>query len=232
MGDPLDASTLLVSDWVGEVPPWAAVAIVFLMGGASKELINAVKDVTKAWITSRKRVDAGADRPIDVIGDVHTTYTMLNELLASVTADRVVLLRAENGGNIPTIGKELTSSIVYEVFSETSHAIRDSWQKQALDDAYVWMLKRVSTDGFIELMTDDMPDGILKNLYQRHGVVASHVWGVYSTEGAYYYLAIGFMDVSNVPSAHDAGYRDRVRVTVGKIGGLFDKWHRGRKTRV
>jgi hypothetical protein len=228
----MDATTFIVSEWVGQVPPWAAVAIVFLMGGAAKELINAFRDIGKAWISAKKRADSSADRPIDVIGDVHTTYTLLNELLASVTADRVVLLRAENGGNIPTIGKELTSSIVYEVFSETSHAIRDTWQKQTLDDAYVWMLKHVSTDGFVELVTAEMPDGILKTLYMRHNVVASHVWGVYSTEGAYYYLAIGFMDIANVPPRSDAAYRDQVRVAVGKIGGLFDKWHKGRKTRV
>ena len=225
---PTDA--LVLPEWLGSMPPWAAVAIVFLMGGASKEMINAIRDVTKTWISAKKKADSAAERPIDVIGDVHTTYTLLNELLAGVTAERVLLMRAENGGNIPTIGKELTSSIVYEVFSDGGHAIRENWQKQALDDAYVWMLKRVSTDGYVEVLTSDLPEGIFKTFQKRHGVYAAHVWGVYSTEGAYYYLSIGFKSIDHVPSTSDPAYRDQVRLTIGKIGGLFDKWHKGRKT--
>jgi hypothetical protein len=227
---PTDA--LVLPEWLGSMPPWAAVAIVFLMGGASKEMINAIRDIAKTWISAKKKADSAAERPIDVIGDVHSTYTLLNELLAGVTAERVLLMRAENGGNIPTIGKELTSSIVYEVFSDGGHAIRENWQKQALDDAYVWMLKRVSTDGHVELLTSDLPEGIFKTFQKRHGVCAAHVWGVYSTEGAYYYLSIAFKSIDHVPSVSDPSYRDQVRVTIGKIGGLFDKWHKGRKTSI
>ena len=89
---------LVLPEWLGAMPPWAAVAIVFLMGGASKEMINAIRDIVKAWISVKKKAADAAERPIDVIGDVHITYTLLNELLAGVTAERVVLMRAENGG--------------------------------------------------------------------------------------------------------------------------------------
>lgn len=204
----------LVTLLAHELPAWAFVVTSMTYAG---------RDIAFTWLKSRMQIAKAEGRAAEVIADVHDVYEALNIFASETDAMGVWVLRAENGGNIPTVGKDLTSSIVYEVCGPDFCASKPSWTRQILDKQHVSLLKRLHVLGpQAVLPTDDSGDfGAL--LFSQTGVGCAYAAEVYSTEGAYYYMVTIYPEL---PEVESMAYRNKARACVSAMSARFDKWHK------
>ena len=208
----------------GEVPDWVLLGIVFLLGGGAGAAIKAIRDVALRAIEA---IDDDEPRrcmrPIDVLQDSDRMWSALDRLREAVDADRVLLCRQENGGKLPRVGAPLTSSIDLEATADGMESIKLDWQHQLLDEYLTRALVRTYDDGCLAI-DPSQAKGIMRGWLASSGDPTIHLYPVYATEGAFYYLVVGF-DPQKILPLSDAVYRDRVRVTTAKIVTIFEKWY-------
>lgn len=154
----------------------------------------------------------------NVLRSVVSIYTELSNVLTSTDACRVLLLRAENGGAIPTAGKAVYSTVVYEVYEDGAQSLREEWNHQKLDELYVSMLLEVATKGQDVLRTKKLKSNVLKDLFVAHGIEFAHVVKVRQTEGSFYYLSIEFKQEVELTPLH----RNMVRAVANRISRLLE----------
>lgn len=181
-----------------------------LSGGSLVALINFIR-----WYVKRRDVQK-RERIPNVLKRVHEVYHILNVLLQETRAARVIILRAENGGSVPALGKALYSTIVYEVFDQPLGSIKRMWDRQELDEPYVRMLCDVATQGHYTIKTDKIA-GMLHNLYVTGGVDHSEVFALQAEEGAFFYLSMNFAEEAELTPAE----QDVIRFSRNRLKELF-----------
>ena len=170
------------------------------------------------WLIARR--DTRKDRRIpNVLNRIHEVYHILNMLLRETKCVRALILRAENGGEVPIVGKDLYSSVVYEVYDRAFDSIKARWQKRPLDEDYIDLLLEVSKEGKAVLITEEMAPCALKDLYVSIGLHGSVVLKLKAREGAFYYLALNFDQPFD---GDDAGLNESVAFAVNEIASLLD----------
>ena len=153
----------------------------------------------------------------------HRCYNILGQVMARCPSERVLLIRVENGGAIPAVGKDLFSSVAYEHF-DALPAMRGEWQKQFCDQQYIEHLFFLAHHGSLALSTQVLPPGQIKDLYKADGVVKALWFKVHSHPGALYFLSLHFtQDYS--PSAE---FREMVRGAVNQLNRVFVEDRRDR----
>lgn len=164
-------------------------AIIGVVSGIIIALGKYVYDVIKQRKSASRRV--GMNNTLTA----HANITQaMNTLLNSTPFERVVLLRAHNGGKVPQIGCTLRSSVFGEVFGKLPSA-RLKWQAEILEESYVDMLINLCRRKFVNVDVRTMPQGTLKNMYVAQGVVTSRVVFVHQRDddgrdGALWYLSL------------------------------------------
>lgn len=216
-----------LADLAGEVPDWVLLGIVFLLGGGAGAAIQAVRDVALRAIEA---IDDEPEprrcmRPIDVLHDSDRMWSTLDRLRRSVGAERVLLFRQENGGKLPSLGKPLTSSIDLESADEDLSPVKFDWQHQLLDDFITRVLVRTYDEGCLEILPSTAK-GILRGWLASSKDPTIHLFPVFSTEGAFYYIGICFRPDAAL-ALDDVLYRDRVRVASAALVSIFSRWYKG-----
>lgn len=214
-----------LAELAGVVPHWVLLGIVFLLGGGSGAAIKALRDIALRTIEA---IDDEPEprrcmRPIDVLQDSDKMWTSLDRLRHGVEAQRVLLCRQENGGKLPRVGAPLTSSIDLESTGEDVKSIKLDWQRQLLDEYLTRALVRTYDEGCLAI-TPDQAKGIMRGWLASSGDPTIHLFPVYATEGAFYYLVVGFKP-EHLKDLSDAVYRDQVRITTANIVTIFEKWY-------
>ena len=166
---------------------WEALLVAALPMAAAGGLLTRLVDV---WLERRRQRVATA--PMVAIQAVHAIYQVLVTLLAETDARRVMLLRAENSGQIPRAGQPLYVTVAYEVHQRGLRRIAPEWQRRAVDQSYVSTLVELAAQGEADLAVAQMPTGILRTLYEADDIHTSWVRSLISTPTAWFYLAIPF----------------------------------------
>lgn len=178
--------------------------------------ISAIAGATKIWLEKRKQKKLNqVPRVIARVNRIHHELSLLRHRLK---AQRAVILRAENGGQIPQVGHDLHSSVVYEDYGDNYEPVFEAWKEQRMDQNYVRLLARVITQGQVRVVTEDLEDGsILKDEYLAHNTVQSIVSTIATKQNEFYYLSVTFSDDREID--HDT--RDRIRVSISRLKKLI-----------
>lgn len=190
------------------------VALVTALG-----LGTVLKTLVDWWIASRKERKANDKAFTQVFKDVHEVYYVLLTMLRNCKADRVVVLKTTNGGGRPTLTGNLYSTVMYEAFEYPLQSVKSNWQNQLLDSQYMSMLFEMNKTGKLVVVTDALPQGILKDLYQKHGIVKSWVYRIHERETEYIYLSVNFTQ----NEADSPELSDLFRSGVSSLKNLFSK---------
>ena len=152
-----------------------------------------------------------------VFNAIKTLYSTLMTMLRESKAHRVILLKTTNGGGKPRLTGKLYSSIMYEAFESPLRSIKDKWEKQELDQAYMMMLFEMNKTGVLEVRTSEMQDGILKTLYTKDKIIKSLIYRIHERETEYIYLSVNFTEEEKeIPAISDV-----FRVGIMKLENLF-----------
>lgn len=116
--------------------------------------------------------------PKDQIRKVVLIFDTMNRILGESKVQRVLVLRAHNGGGIIKPSGDLYVSAIYDDYREPFEATKQDFQKLEADMQYAKTLLDVIQNGKVRYSIDNMPDGILKRVWKSIGV----------THGLIYYL--------------------------------------------
>lgn len=152
-----------------------------------------------------------------VLPRVSEVYEEMNALLNTVKAGRVIVLKAHNGGGRPSVGTQLYSSAVYEVWGDLS-SVKDSWQNQPLDEEYTQLLVQLESKGVLYMDTKEMDDGVLKQLYFASHILHSVVVKIAQDEKSLYYMSINF---SHPVDLSEPSIRESIRSSVNRLKQLW-----------
>lgn len=161
-----------------------------LTGGSTIALIGLVK-----WILQNKAKNKNRAKYSNFengIKRITSVYNNLNTILNGTEAHRVLILRAENSGKVPEVGKELYSSIIHEVFDGEIGTAYQKWRKQPVDAAYLQLLLDVSQKGHVVLDKQHVKSAALLGLWESDGVQRAYVYKIYSEPEKFFYMSINF----------------------------------------
>jgi hypothetical protein len=151
---------------------------------------------------SRRKREIWQTKAADVNLEAARIYDELHSLTSAIHADRALVLYTSNGGGIPSAGKTIYTTILYEVVhGDGLQPIRKEFQNVLIDEAYTYMLRDVIEER-IWICNDvaKMRNGFLKRLYQREKVKSAIIVPIYSTPERFYYLSVRWMNDNEFPN--------------------------------
>jgi len=149
-------------------------------------------------------------------------YDQMNALMSETEASRVLVLSNSNGGGYPNLSNPRKSSIRHECYAPDVHAIKDTWQKQELDESYTQMLLKMleQPNKVMWVETKNMESGMLKDLYLANDIQSAVVAYIYSSKNEFFYLSASFKQEMTALKG-DAKISNSVRSRVNTIRNLF-----------
>ena len=132
----------LFSDFTVEIVAAAVIAIIPLIYRLAKRVVTKVKT---------KRFERGIEK-------VYKIYGSFQELAHKLSATKVLLMKATNGGGLPAPGRPLHVTAVVEVASPGVKMIREEWQDRIIDHSYIQILENVYVNGHVDVITEELDD--------------------------------------------------------------------------
>lgn len=203
-----------------DLDPWIQIALAILSSGSVAALVQLVRELLK------RRTSRQYDRGY---GNIRKIYQLLQTMLPQVHANRVMILKSENGGGIPAPGASVSSSVVNEVFDPPARPVYEGWQKVPLDADYSRIVAEVNTNGHAGVLVGELKESAaLRDLLVAADSTHVFFWRICATPHALLYLSIHYSSTDDQPM----GERDRVtaRTTVRQLCGIFSKHHQLVKT--
>lgn len=170
----------------------------------------------------------------NVTSNIADLYDVLQEARGRLGAERILVVKAHNGGGPPRVTSPLKSSILYEVYDEKVAPLKPGWQDQPSDEQFVRVIKRLDetktlrlgfnghdvTPGARDEMVLDGP-GNIANFYATTEVLTSDAMELKTVEGSgYYYLVV---DRSALPEdvKGEAEYKNTLREVHLRVKSLM-----------
>jgi hypothetical protein len=147
---------------------------------------------------------------------------VLDNLRREVGCERVLLLKAHNGGGIPTPDTNVYSSVIYESTSVKNENLKRSWQNQLIDKDYANLLLDIYKNNRVKLITTSIEDSILKSVYEAHDIQAAYVYNISTKFKRFIYLALHFTN-DHSDSELTARQEDAIRIAKTQLIKIFDK---------
>ena len=179
-----------------DLPVIAKLAIaLFGTGGTGVVVLKMLKD----WSRTRRsrHMDAG-------FADVNELYQTLQTLLGDISADRILIIKSENGGGLPRPGCEIKSSVIHEVFNGKLGSLYEIWQRVPLDHEYSRILSELSLGEWVwrdaaKLHKPSILRDLLEEDVQR--LAFARICG---TNNALWYIALHFTAAGRVDDSERA----------------------------
>ncbi len=132
---------------------------------ASAGVFGALWKGIRSWLARRE------EREIKAIWKGHSElYEQMNQILFGTTANRVLILIANNNGGIPSAGHPVFISCLHEVHDLKAPSVKDDWDRRQIDAQYARLLSEIIERTEVDLVTADMKSGTLKTVYEGHNI--------------------------------------------------------------
>lgn len=152
-------------------------------------------------------------------------YDLMNNILNTTPASRIIIFKAMNGGGKIKLGSHLTINSVQGV-SENPFIV-DEWKRYrglTVDEEYNRMLLDVSTKKVTKIKIDpnvSTPNALLQNIYKAVGVSYSEVHHIYDNKNEYYFMSIA--TEKQLTFDDNVAWRSEIDLNVRKIGRIYSK---------
>lgn len=125
------------------------------------------------------------------IEKVYKIYGSFQELSHELSATKVMLMKATNGGGLPAPGRPLHVTAVVEVAAPGVKMIREEWQDRIVDHSYIQVLERVYVDDHVEIKTKELEEfSTLKGVLEASGTVQTSIQKVGVIGDGFYFLSV------------------------------------------
>jgi hypothetical protein len=201
---------------MSEIPIWTQAALAVVGSGSLAALIHLARDLL------RRRAGRLYDRGYR---DISSIYQNIQGLLSDTDANRVMMLKSENGGGIPSPGCIVKSSVLYEVCDSPAKPVAQAWQLVPLDQDYASILSGVVTKGRAVIRLDDLhPQSVTHELMRASDATHSYVFRVAATPHALLYLAVQYSSLDAADPMGAEAYA-ATRSVLGQLGKIIARHH-------
>lgn len=114
--------------------------------------------------------------PRDQIRKVVAIFDAMHRIVQETKVQRLLVLKAHNGGGVIKPSGDLYISTVYEDYRSPFESIKADYQRIEADKHYAKMLLELIQNKKIRYTTDRMPSGLLKNVYTNLCITHSVIY--------------------------------------------------------
>lgn len=151
------------------------------------------------WLQKRQSKKAFEDA-VEVVETLHRLQSKLG-------AQRVLILKTENGGGIPHPGKPLYTSVQYEFVKDGYESIKEDFQRRLLDSNYVEMIGQLLNKQVLILDPVELPDNsMLWKVYKKFDIIRADVAKIAITKHGLFYLSCTWGEDEIIPDEVDIAY--------------------------
>lgn len=152
------------------VPWWQELLLLAFGAGGGGGIVALLAEIRKI---SQNRTNQRLQDVFEVAGDLQAALAACG---VAVSATRVLLLEAHNGGKDLDPHGAMYSSVRYEWTKGQVGAVRARWQHVLLDTAYVGLLNHILRKGHQHVVAAELPDDSqLRGVYEANGIAQSMV---------------------------------------------------------
>lgn len=193
------------------------VIIAVVSGSFGTALLGYLYKIYKDWKAEKR--DIGA-----VFKQISSVYNNMNTVLQETKANRFLILKTENGGGRPIVGRAIYASVIYEDYNSPFKSVRNEYQRLLVDQEYIQMLIEAQSQGVSSLVVKQMPDkSILKRIYTQEQVKYSEIFYLHQNKKEYWYCSIA----TNEDVDHYNGSDGlRIELAVNNIREIFKQVHK------
>lgn len=184
-------------------------------------LIAAGAAIGAALIARNRKRERKKNRLPIYVDHVNEIYLIIQNLLIALDAQRVAVVKSENGGGIPSTSGHLYGSVLYEDVAAGVQRVKRSWQRQPLDRAYFKMLKTALDHDRRLFYVKDLEAGILKDVYESHRTIATWLCVIARQEKQLIYLSVNFGRDKHDSDLNTPEIREALRMTVAQLDDIF-----------
>ena len=166
----------------------------------------------------RKRASSKWDQSYTDIRDI---YQAIQNLLAETPASRVMVMKSENGGGIPTPDGVVTNSVTYEVNDPGVDPVQKFWTDVRLDAVYSDIIMAVSTKGVSDISASELSSGDLYDFFEACECANARLVRICATRSALLYLCVCLGKDATL----EASDRLRIGATARELCGIFANHH-------
>lgn len=203
-----------------DIDVWLQIAAGLMSSGSLAVLVQLARSGLKR--RAAKQYDRG-------YGNIRKIYQLLQGTMPDLKANRLMVLKSENGGGIPVPGAHVTSSVINEVVDPPARSVFEAWQQVPLDQDYSRMVADLSTNGNASATVVELREAsTLRDLLVTADSTHVFCWRICATPNALLYLSIHYSSTDDQPM----GERERVmsRRLVHQLCNIFSKHHQLVKT--
>lgn len=149
---------------------------------------------------------------------IKRVHNILNYTVANTDAIRAIVIKAHNGGKIPTLTEKMYVTIMHESIDKNIEQIATRFQAQEIDSAYFDLLIEIIQKKKLSKKSVDLQQGcMLHDLYTRTGVTFSKIYEIYYNPKQYVFLSVQFKKEQDVTPKE----RDIIRSAAMEIRNIF-----------
>jgi hypothetical protein len=126
--------------------------------------------------------------PEKQIKKVNNIYDEMHRILSDTPVERLLILKAHNGGGVIKPSGNLYVSVLYEDYDQPFKSVKANYQALPVDKDYARMLLDVLNQKKVFINTETAPStSILKSLYELEGVKSSAIYCLGQDKKAVYF---------------------------------------------
>lgn len=145
-------------------------------------------------------------------------HNILNYTVANTDAIRALVIKAHNGGKIPTLTEKMFVTIMHESVDKNIEQVSQKYQAQEIDGSYFDLLIEIIQKKKLAKKTSELQAGcMLHDLYSRTGISYTKLYEIYYTPKQYVYLSVNFKKEGDVTSKE----RDILRSAAMELRNIF-----------
>lgn len=156
--------------------------------------------LTAVAVRLKRKVDQSYRRQGETaLIDAAWVYRHLNDCASFLRTDRTLVLYTSNGGGIPSAGKSLFLTVLYEIVrGDGLNPITNRFQGLQVDGSYLAFISQVADPnrGVWQGKPSELEPGLLRSLYESEGVTFAYISRIASTAERFYYLSLHWHDTT------------------------------------
>lgn len=127
--------------------------------------------VVKDWLSRVRRPAKEQRQVMQGLQQMHRIYSLMGEMIDECDADRVILFAGHNSGGLPRAHSPYwTTALHWATRDKDRASMLKDYQNITVDAEYIRMLLLAESQGFVELVPEDMPRCQLRDYLLAEGV--------------------------------------------------------------
>lgn len=189
-----------------------AIIVALFSGGALKYFFDYL--IQRRKMNQEKDIDTFTS----LFKEIHKIYSILNNLQFHTGSSRVVIVKVEDSGGVPSLLTPLRSSVLYEVFNDPLPSIKSLWNGVRIGEPYIKILQELYQNGNVYYKISDIPDNSeLKDVHVEKKTKYVESFFLLRDEKFFMYVSIQFSEDAVTFEQRGATYRNSVRSNIKRL---------------